>query len=100
MGGYSHVHTSVAGSGFHLPSAPHIAVILILGTNPELHLKNISTPSVVFWYGSMKPFPGVAGSLQLAGEEEGEYMTQLLGITAYLAWSSLPAINHYMSVPS
>jgi len=48
MGGYSHVHTSVAGSGFHLPSAPHIAVILILGTNPELHLKNISAPSVVF----------------------------------------------------
>jgi len=46
--GYSHVHTSVAGSGFHLPSVPHIAVILILGTNPELHLKNISAPSVVF----------------------------------------------------
>jgi len=48
MGGYSHVHTSVAGLGFHIPSVSHRAVILILGTNPELHLKNISVPSVVF----------------------------------------------------
>jgi len=71
----------VAGSGFHLPSAPHVAIIVVFGTNPELHLKDISAPSVVFWYGPMKPFPGVAGSLQLTGKRrEGDYITQLLGI--------------------
>ena len=66
-----HVHTSVAGSGFHLPSTPHTALIVPAGTNPGLHLKNISAPSSMFWNGSITPFPGTIGSLQLA-EEEGE----------------------------
>jgi len=48
MDGHSHVHKSVAGSGFHLPSVPHVAIIAVLGTNCELHLKDISAPSVVF----------------------------------------------------
>ena len=61
----SPVHTRVAGSGFHLPSAVHIALILSVGTNPGLHLKNISAPSVVFTNASMEPFPGTLGSLQL-----------------------------------
>ena len=101
MGGYSHVHTSVAGSGFHIPSAPHIAVILLLGTNPELHLKNISAPSVVFWYDSMKPLPGTVGSLQLTDEEEREYIMQLfLRITVHLIRSSLsPAIQSWQYSP-
>jgi len=47
MGGNLHVHTSVAGSGFH-PSAPHVVIIVVLGTNRMLHLKDISAPSVVF----------------------------------------------------
>ena len=55
------------GSGFHLPSAPHLVIVVVLRTNPELHLKGISAPSVVFWYGSTEPFPGVAGSLQFTG---------------------------------
>ena len=46
--GYSHVHTRVVGSGFHLPSASHTALVLPTETNPGLHLKNISAPSVVF----------------------------------------------------
>ena len=45
---HSHMHTRVAGSGLHLPSALHTALILPAGTNPGLHLKNISAPSVVF----------------------------------------------------
>ena len=61
----SPVQTRVAGSGFHLPSAVHIALILSAGTNPGLHLKNISAPSVVFTNASMEPFPGTLGSLQL-----------------------------------
>jgi len=72
MGGHSHVHTWVAGSGFHLPSASHVAVIVLFGTNPELHLKDIWAPSVVFWYGLMKPLPGVLGAPQLTEGEEGE----------------------------
>ena len=64
----SYVHTRVAGSGFHLPSALHTALILPAGTNPGLHLKNISAPSVVFWYASMKPFLATLGSPQLTGE--------------------------------
>ena len=45
---YTPVHTIVVGSGFHLPFAPHTALILPAGTNLGLHLKNISAPSVVF----------------------------------------------------
>ena len=69
---YSQVHTRVAGSGLHLWSAPHTAVILLVGTNPGLHLKCISAPSVVFWYGSMEPSIGGVGSLQLTGGREME----------------------------
>ena len=61
-----HVHTRPAGSGFHLPSAAHTALILLAGTNPGLHLKNISAPSVVFRYGSMEPFV-----CRDCGEEKG-----------------------------
>jgi len=60
----SPVHTRVAGSGFHLPSDVHIALILSVGTNPGLHLKNISAPSVVFTNASMEPFSGTVGPLQ------------------------------------
>ena len=61
-----HMHTRVAGSGFHLPSDAHTALIFLAGTNPGLHLKNISAPSSMFWYGSITPFSGTVGSLQLA----------------------------------
>jgi len=61
----SPVQTRVAGSGFHLPSDVHVALILSAGTNPGLHLKNISAPSVVFTNASIEPFPGTLGSLQL-----------------------------------
>ena len=44
---FLHVHSVVAGSGFHLLSDVHTALILPAGTNPGLHLKNISAPSVV-----------------------------------------------------
>ena len=67
-GEHSHVHTRVVGSGYHLPSAPHTALILPSGTNPGLHLKNISAPSVVFSYGTMEPLPGTVESLQLTRE--------------------------------
>ena len=60
-----HLHLRPAGSGFHLPSSSHTVVILLAGANPGLHLKNISAPSVVFWYVSMEPFVGKVGSLQL-----------------------------------
>ena len=65
MCGYSHVHSRLAGSGFHLPSDAQTALILWAGKNSVLHLKYISAPSVVFWYASMKPFPGRVASLQL-----------------------------------
>ena len=61
---YSHVHSKPLGSGF----SSQIALILPAGTNPGLHLKNISAPSVVLWYALMYPFPGRVGSLQLTGE--------------------------------
>ena len=59
------MHTKVAGSGLHLPSAPHTAVLFPAGINSGLHLKNISAPSVVFWYASMEPLSGVMGLPQL-----------------------------------
>ena len=64
---FLHVHTVAARSGFHLPSPAHTAIILSAGTNPGLHLKNISAPCSVFWYGSMELFPGTVGSPQLTG---------------------------------
>ena len=45
---YSHVHVRLPGSGVHIPLDAQVAVILVDGTNPGLHLKNISAPSVVF----------------------------------------------------
>ena len=64
----SHVHTRAAGLEVQLPSAPHTALILPAGTYPGLHMKMISAPSSVLWYGSTTPFPGAVGSLQLAVE--------------------------------
>ena len=61
------MHPRVAGSGSHLPSASHTALILPAGTNPGLQLKNISAPSSVFWNGSMEPLSGVMGLPQLTG---------------------------------
>ena len=43
----SHVHIRLAGSGVHIPLDVQVAVILVDETNIELHLKNISDPSVV-----------------------------------------------------
>ena len=68
----SHVHTRLAGSGFHLPSVVHTALILPAGTNPGLHLKNISAPPVVVRYESMEPFVGEVGPLQLTVERKEE----------------------------
>ena len=62
------VHTRVAGSGFHLPFALHTPLIFPAGTNPGLHLKNISVPSSVSWYASMEPLPGITGCPQLTGK--------------------------------
>ena len=45
---HSHVHVRLAGSGPHIPLDIQVAVILVDGTYIELHLKNISAPSVVF----------------------------------------------------
>ena len=59
------LHKSAAGSGFHLPFAPHIAVMFPAGTNPGLHLKTISAPSSVFWYAPMEPLSGLMGLPQL-----------------------------------
>ena len=75
-----HVHPRVAGSGFHLWSAPHTAVILPVGTNLGLHLKDISASSVVFWYGSIEPSTGGVGSLQLTGGRKWRGTT---GLSAY-----------------
>ena len=43
----SHVHVRSARSGVHMPLDVQVAVILVDGTNIELHLKNILAPSVV-----------------------------------------------------
>ena len=45
---YSHVHVRRAGSGVHIPLGVQVAVILVGGTNIELHPNEISAPSVVF----------------------------------------------------
>ena len=45
---YSHVHVRLVGLGVHIPLDAQVAVILVDGVNLELHLKNISAPSVVF----------------------------------------------------
>ena len=87
----SPVQTRVAGSGFHLPSAVHIALILSAGTNPGLHLKNISAPSVVFTNASMEPFPGTLGSLQKKLWYTRSHMTTIISrlskIHLWLEWS-------------
>ena len=62
-------HTRVAGSGFHIPSPVHTALLLPAGTNPGLHLKIILAPSVVSWYVSMEPFSEVVGTPQLTGNK-------------------------------
>ena len=56
----------VAGSGVQVPSTVtpsdvQIALILLAGTNPGAHLKNICAPPSVLWYGSMEPFRGAVG---------------------------------------
>ena len=59
------VHTWSAGSGVQFPVARHIELIRSIGTNPSLHLNDISEPSVL-WMGSlMEPFPGWVGTPQL-----------------------------------
>ena len=44
---HSHVQVRLPGSGLHIPLDIQVAVIFADGTN-ELHLKNISAPSIVF----------------------------------------------------
>ena len=75
-----HVHSviilnhmcTLAGSGFHLRSVVHTPLILPAGTNPGLHLKNISAPSVVVRYESTEPFVGEVGPLQLTVKRKEE----------------------------
>ena len=68
----SPLHTRVAGSGVQvpftvIPSDVQFAFILPAGTYPRAHMKNISAPSRVLWYISMKPFRGPVGIPQLTG---------------------------------
>ena len=41
------VQLSVVGSGYHLLSLPHTAIILSSGTRPSSHFNTITEPSVV-----------------------------------------------------
>ena len=41
------VQLSVVGSGYHLLSLPHTAIILSSGTRPSSHFNAITEPSVV-----------------------------------------------------
>ena len=64
------MHTEVAGSGVQvpfgdIPSDVHTAIIFPVGTNPVLHLKNISAPPSVFGTVTMEPLSGAAGIPQL-----------------------------------
>ena len=64
------MHTRVAGSGVQvpfgdIPSDVHTAIIFPVGTNPVLHLKNISAPPSVFGTVTMEPLSGAAGIPQL-----------------------------------
>ena len=45
---HSHVHVRLPGSGVHILLDAQVAIILVDGTNPGLHVKNIMAPSVVF----------------------------------------------------
>ena len=65
----SPLHMRVVGSGVQVPSTVtpsdvQFAFILPAGTNPGAHMKNISAPPNVLWYGSMEPFRGAVGILQ------------------------------------
>ena len=69
-----HMHTKVAGSGFHIPFDAHIDVMFPAGTYDVLQLKNISEPCCVPWELSSdwtEPFSGWEGAPQPTGE--GEY---------------------------
>ena len=72
LGDTSHVHTRAAGSEVQLPSAAHTALILPAGTNPGLHMKIISAPSSVLWYGSTTPFPCRGSGFTTVGCREKE----------------------------
>ena len=71
----SPLHTRAAGSGVQvpstvLPSDVQFALILPAGTYPGAHMKNISAPTSVLWYGLIKPFRGPMGIPQLTGRKE------------------------------
>ena len=90
----SHVHTRVAGSGFHLPSASHTALVNPSGTNPGSHPKNITAPSVLF----MKPFIGTVGSLQLlAGGNATIITTEEPAVTASALITKLRQLNNHQA---
>ena len=67
------MHVRLAGSGVHIPLDVQVAFILVAGTNIGLQLKNISAPSVVFWYGAIEPSIGGVGSLQSTGGRRKHY---------------------------
>ena len=70
---YLPVQIRVAGFGFQVPSGEtpsdvHTAVIVPVGTNPVLHLKNILAPSSVLGMATMEPLSGARGIPQLTGK--------------------------------
>jgi len=65
----------VAGSGVQVPSIVipsdvQFALILPAGRYPGAHMKNISAPTGVLRYGSIKPFRGPMGIPQLTGRRK------------------------------
>ena len=73
---FSPLHVRVAGSGVQVPSTVipsdvQFALILPAGTYPGAHMKNISAPTSVLWYISIKPFRGPMGIPQLTGRKKG-----------------------------
>ena len=60
------MHVKVAGLGIQVPFGDtpfdvHTAVLFPVGTNPVLHLKNISVPRSVLGTFAMEPFTGAVG---------------------------------------
>ena len=82
----SPLHVRVAGSGVQIPttvipSDVQFALTPPAGTYPGAHMKNISAPTSVLWYISIKPFRGPMGIPQLNGRKKGsdgsgEFSTQ------------------------
>lgn len=75
-----------AGSGCHLPSAPHTASTLSSGTNPSSHWKEMTQPSTTVVSSTPK---GRTGGRQGSGEVWDHDLSQQLPLVSLTSYSDI-----------